>query len=161
VGKWALCLLPAKVVLSGLIFCVKRKMTNKILSILCIDDDESILEIVKLCLDFTSNAVVEICLGGQTGLERIKTIRPDIILLDVMMPDMHGEQVLLDVRQNPDFDETAIIFMTARAQQEEIERYISLGVAGVITKPFEPMSLYREITLLRESWNDRQRAVHI
>lgn len=136
-------------------------MTSKIISILCIDDDESILEIVSLCLELTSDAAIETCLDGRLAIEKAGKMRPDIILLDVMMPDIHGEQVLLELRQNPDLNDTAIIFMTARTQQAELERYISLGVAGVITKPFEPMSLYKDITLLKDSWNERQRSADI
>ena len=71
--------------------------------------------------------------------------RPDVILLDVMMPQMDGPGVLSALRRMEGLGETPVIFMTARAQSGEIDRFKTLGAIGVITKPFDPMTLASQV----------------
>ena len=67
--------------------------------------------------------------------------RPDLILLDVMMPVMDGPATLRRLRENPQTADIPVVFMTARAQTRELDHFKSLGAAGVIVKPFDPMTL--------------------
>ena len=66
---------------------------------------------------------------------------PDVILMDVMMPVMDGPETLSHLRENARTAKIPVVFMTARAQTREVEHFLSLGAAGVITKPFDPMTL--------------------
>jgi len=66
---------------------------------------------------------------------------PSLILLDVMMPLMDGPATLANLRKNPRTADIPILFLTARTQAAEIERFISLGAQGVLSKPFDPMTL--------------------
>ena len=70
---------------------------------------------------------------------------PDLILLDVMMPNMDGPTTLAHLRENPKTANIPVVFMTARAQARELEHFLSLGAAGVIAKPFDPMKLAAEV----------------
>ena len=72
-------------------------------------------------------------------------LRPDVILLDVMMPGMDGPGVLAELKRRPELAQIPVIFITARAQAHELARFVSLGAIGVITKPFDPMTLSIEL----------------
>ena len=71
------------------------------------------------------------------------TWRPDVILLDVMMPGMDGPTTLAGLRQQPELAGVPVVFITARTQVHEIERFLALGAVAIITKPFDPMTLAR------------------
>jgi two-component system OmpR family response regulator len=86
------------------------------------------------------------CASGKEGLSAAMEFKPDLILLDVMMPFMDGPTTLAQLREKPRTATIPVIFMTARAQSREIEHYQALGAAGVIAKPFDPMTL---VTLVR------------
>ena len=87
---------------------------------------------------------------AEEAIAEAEAINPDVILLDVMMPKMDGPTTLTILRQNAALDSIPIILMTARVQQTEIAEYIELGAAGVIPKPFNPMTLATEITKIWE-----------
>jgi len=70
---------------------------------------------------------------------------PELILLDVMMPRMDGPATLAQLRKNPRTSGIPVLFMTARAQTREVEQFIALGAQGVISKPFDPMTLADEV----------------
>lgn len=76
--------------------------------------------------------------------------RPDLILLDVMMPDMDGPAVMARVRDLPAHRETPVVFMTAQMQDKEVARLMALGAAGVVIKPFDPMTLGQQVRTLLE-----------
>jgi CheY-like chemotaxis protein len=85
--------------------------------------------------------VVRDCRSGADGLTVAAEWRPDVILLDVMMPLMDGPSTLRRLREAPQTADIPVVFMTARAQTSDIEHFKSLRTAGVITKPFDPMKL--------------------
>ena len=72
-------------------------------------------------------------------------LRPDVVLLDVMMPHLDGPGTLARIRQRPAHRATPVIFMTARAQPGEVDHYRALGALDVITKPFDPMTLAADV----------------
>lgn len=106
-----------------------------------IDDEPDILEIVAASLSLDPEFEVRGCGSGADGLAAAAEWRPDLILLDVMMPVMDGPATLRRLRDNPQTADIPVVFMTARAQTRELDRFKSLGAAGVIVKPFDPMML--------------------
>ena len=118
--------------------------------VLHVDDEPDIREIAKLALESIGGYVVESCGSGREALEKAPGFAPDIILLDVMMPGMDGPTTFQEFRRIPDLANTPVIFMTAKVQSREIDEYLDLGAAGVITKPFDPVTLCGEIEGL---WN--------
>jgi CheY-like chemotaxis protein len=109
--------------------------------ILHVDDDPDIREIVDMSLGLNPELEVRACGSGAEAIEAAAQWSPALILLDVMMPQMDGPTTLSHLRQNPRTSAIPVLFMTARAQAREIERFISLGAQGVIAKPFDPMTL--------------------
>lgn len=124
-------------------------MSKTLNHILCIDDDEDILEVTKIALETIGGFEVTICNNGTDGIQAAIDLKPDLILIDVMMPDMDGQTVLKKLRQNSEWNDVPLIFMTARVQPEEIQYYLMQGAAGVVAKPFDPMKLSEDI---KEIW---------
>jgi CheY-like chemotaxis protein len=118
--------------------------------ILCVDDEEDILQVARLSLEAVGGLRVSLCRGSGEAVSRAEALRPDLILLDVMMPEMDGPATLQKLRENPATSPMPIVFMTAKAQPAEIRRYLGLGAIGVISKPFDPMKLSAEIRALWE-----------
>jgi CheY-like chemotaxis protein len=112
-----------------------------LIRVLLVEDDPDIQLVASLALADIGGLTVEVCGSGRAALSAASSFEPDLILLDVMMPDMDGIAVLQELRARPDTGLTPVVFMTARAQSHEIARYKALGSLGVITKPFEPATL--------------------
>jgi CheY-like chemotaxis protein len=109
--------------------------------ILLVDDEPDIREIADLSLGLDPEFKTRACASGVDALAVAAQWAPSIILLDVMMPLMDGPTTLAKLRQNPRTAGIPILFLTARTQAEEIAQYISLGAQGVLSKPFDPMTL--------------------
>jgi CheY-like chemotaxis protein/HPt (histidine-containing phosphotransfer) domain-containing protein len=109
--------------------------------ILHVDDEPDIREVAEIALGFDPGFTVRSCESGKDALVAADGWQPDIILLDVMMPVMDGPTTLIRLRDNPGTAGIPVIFMTARAQTRELDRFRSLGAIGVIPKPFDPMTL--------------------
>jgi len=113
--------------------------------VLMVDDDPSIRKIGELCLSKVGKWEVLMASSGQEALQIGPAFNPDVIILDVMMPGMDGPTTFKLLQENAAISKTPVIFMTAKVQTHEIESYSSLGAAGVIGKPFDPMKLPAEI----------------
>ena len=109
--------------------------------VLHIDDEPDILDIVAGSLGLDPEFEVRGCVSGADGLAAAAEWRPNLILLDVMMPVMDGPTTLRHLRENPQTADIPIVFMTARVQTSDLTHFKSLGAAGVISKPFDPMTL--------------------
>jgi CheY-like chemotaxis protein len=109
--------------------------------LLHVDDEPDIREVVEISLALDPIFEMRSCESGRDALSVAADWLPDIILLDVMMPAMDGPATLARLRDNPDTASIPVIFMTARAQTRELDRFRSLGAVGVIAKPFDPMTL--------------------
>jgi len=109
--------------------------------ILHVDDEPDIREVVELSLALNPDFEIRSCGSATEALAIAAEWSPFIILLDVMMPGMDGPTTLAQLRKNPRTADIPVLFMTARAQAREVERFISLGAHGVISKPFDPMTL--------------------
>lgn len=113
--------------------------------ILHVDDEPDIREIVDMSLSLNPDFQVRACGSGAEAIEAAAEWSPELILLDVMMPRMDGPTTLSHLRKNPRTADIPVVFMTARAQSREIEQFIALGAQGVISKPFDPMTLAFEV----------------
>jgi CheY-like chemotaxis protein len=111
------------------------------LRILHVDDEPDIREVVEISLGLDPGLATRSCSSGEDALVAAIEWQPDIILCDVMMPVMDGPATLMRLRENALTASIPVIFMTARAQTRELDRFRSLGALGVIPKPFDPMTL--------------------
>ena len=111
------------------------------LRVMHVDDEPDIREVVEMSLGLDPNMTLRSCSSGTDALAEVGEWVPDLILLDVMMPVMDGPATLARLRETPDAAAIPVVFMTARAQTRELEHFRSLGAAGVIAKPFDPMTL--------------------
>lgn len=116
------------------------------LKLLHVDDEADIREVAAFSLELDPDIDLTSLPSGEEALERLHGgMRPDVILLDVMMPKLDGPGVLKQLRNISGLEQTPVIFMTARVQASERDQYLELGAIGVITKPFDPMSLAGQI----------------
>ena len=116
--------------------------------ILYVEDDPDIRTIANLALSVVGGLTVEVCRSGAEALARAEDFRPDMLVLDVMMPDMDGPETLARLRLLPQTATTPAVFMTAKVQSSEVAHYMSLGALGVISKPFDPMQLAQQLRAL-------------
>ncbi len=113
--------------------------------VLHVDDEPDIRDIVDISLGLSPEFRVRACSSGAEAIAAAAEWSPELILLDVMMPRMDGPTTLLHLRKDPRTAAIPVLFMTARAQSREIEQFIALGAQGVISKPFDPMTLAGEV----------------
>lgn len=114
-------------------------------SVLLIDDEADIRTIGELALSEVGGLEVFLADSGETGLLLAKEKKPDVVLLDVMMPGLDGPSTFERLREDPETASVLVIFMTAKIQKHEVDRYRDLGATGIIAKPFDPMSLADEV----------------
>jgi DNA-binding response OmpR family regulator len=120
--------------------------------IMYVDDETDIQTVVRLSLETIGGFTAKTCHSAENALQCMNDFEPDLFLLDVMMPEMDGPSLLKEIRKIEKFENIPAIFMTAKAQTNEIEMFKSYsGVAGVIVKPFNPVELPNEI---RQLWRN-------
>jgi len=115
------------------------------LKVLYVDDEPDIREVAVMSLELDGALEVRSAGSGREGLALLDQFTPDAIMLDVMMPGMDGPATLEEIRKRPEHADTPVVFITARAQAHEQARFLSFGAVGVITKPFDPMTLAVEL----------------
>lgn len=113
--------------------------------ILIIDDEDDIREVAQVSLEMIGNWAVLTARSGQEGLAKAAAEQPDAILLDVMMPDMDGPTTFQQLRNTLAVCHIPVILMTAKVQASDQRRFASLGVKGVIAKPFDPLTLADQV----------------
>lgn len=109
--------------------------------ILLVEDEVDIQMVAAMALEDLGGFQVEIAGSGGEALAKAQAFRPDLVLLDFMLPDLNGHQILEALRRLPGFEETPVAFMTARAQTMQVAEYRASGALDVITKPFVAMKL--------------------
>ncbi|MBE2259725.1 MAG: response regulator [Rhodobacteraceae bacterium] len=124
-------------------------MSRSLQKILCVEDDADIRTIAKLALEAVGGIAVELAASGEDALRLAGEVHPDLLLLDVMMPGMDGPATLRALHAMPETAELPAIFLTARTQAGDVAALRALGAVGVITKPFDPMTLADQI---RDIW---------
>ncbi|MEH2470373.1 two-component system OmpR family response regulator [Nitrobacteraceae bacterium AZCC 2161] len=117
--------------------------------IMYVDDEPDVRKVAKISLELVGKFELCLCDSGREAIAQVQQFKPDLILLDVMMPEMDGPTTLVALRGIQSVASTPIVFMTAKAQSAEIKRYRDLGAVEVFTKPFQPMQLPNQ---LRELW---------
>ncbi|WP_049723876.1 response regulator [Gilvimarinus polysaccharolyticus] len=114
-------------------------------TILYVEDEPDIRAIVELALQTIGGFTLISCASGKEALAAAGTQIPDLIVLDVMMPEMDGPETLRQLRKMPSMAKIPAIFMTAKVQPDEIIEYRALGALDVIPKPFDPLGLAQRI----------------
>jgi CheY-like chemotaxis protein len=113
--------------------------------VLIIDDEYDIRAVAQLTLKTVGGWEVSSASSGNEGLAKAAEQQPDVILLDVMMPEIDGIETFHALQANPATQSIPVILMTAKVQAAEQRRFAELNVAGIITKPFKAMKLPEEI----------------
>lgn len=123
---------------------------NELRRVLCVEDDPDIRMIIEFSLATVGGYEVCLCPGGHSALAQAPIFRPDIVLLDVMMPDLSGPETLAALRQQLGMKGVPVVFMTAKAMPDEVEELLQYGATGVIVKPFDPVTLPQDIRIYWE-----------
>jgi CheY-like chemotaxis protein len=113
--------------------------------VLVVEDNPDIRTIVRAALEMMGGFEVRACESGAEALEAVAQFGPQLMLLDVMMPDLDGPGVLGRLRERPDTAALPVVFLTAKAAPSEIQRLRALGALDVLTKPFDPMTLHEQV----------------
>jgi CheY-like chemotaxis protein len=117
-------------------------------TILVVDDDDSVREVTQMSLEIVAGWRVLAADGGQAALDLVRSHRPDAVLLDVMMPGMDGPTTLGHLQADPATRDIPVVLLTAKVRAGEREGWGELAVHGVIAKPFDPMTLHRQVAEL-------------
>jgi two-component system response regulator VicR len=113
--------------------------------VVCIEDEREMIDLVKLILGRKGFDLVG-AVGGREGLETVRRLKPDLVLLDLMMPDMDGWEVYQQIKADEELKDTPVIVVTAKAQS--IDKVLGLHIAKVhdyVTKPFSPQELLQSV----------------
>jgi CheY-like chemotaxis protein len=127
-------------------------MDRQLRKILVVDDEADIRQVAKMALAAFGGVEVETASSAEEALAAAHAFRPDLILLDAMMPGVNGLDALKALRRLPPTESTPVVFMTAKVHPSEISAYVDAGALGVIPKPFDPMRLFPKA---RELWERR------
>ena len=114
--------------------------------ILIINDEDDIREVAALSLEATAGWEIVAASSGAEGIRAAAEHKPDAILMDVMMPGMDGPTTFRQMQQNPAISRIPVLLLTAKVQGVDQRRFADLGVAGVLFKPFDPMTLAQQIS---------------
>ncbi|MBN1288527.1 MAG: response regulator [Actinobacteria bacterium] len=117
---------------------------EKVETVLVIDDDPTILNVIRMILETNSYRVQE-ALSGEGGFTAAKEVRPDAILLDIMMPDLDGFELCRRLKLDEECRDIPVIFVTAKTAPEHLRKGLSLGASGFVTKPFTVRKLVGEV----------------
>ncbi len=115
-------------------------------SVLIIDDEDDIREVAALSLEATSDWVIHTAGSGREGIATAAAKQPDAILMDVMMPGMDGPTAFRQMQENTRISHIPVVLLTAKVQGVDQRRFASLGVAGVLFKPFDPITLAAQLS---------------
>jgi two-component system OmpR family response regulator len=129
-------------------------MSRALQHVAYVDDDPDILTIAEIGLATAGGINTTLIHGPQTAMEQLVGAAPDLILLDVMMPGIDGPTLLQAIHRRPPLAKTPVIFMTARVQPRELAQYMALGAIGVISKPFDVMTLADDVRRIWDDWNN-------
>lgn len=125
-------------------------MPDRPLSRICyVEDDEDIQRIVRVSLERIGKMTVEIVSDPTAAIEVIAAFKPDLVMLDWMMPGLDGPTLFRHMKQRPETQSLPVVFITAKASARDLEELKGLGAAGAISKPFSPKDLPEQ---LRAIW---------
>ena len=125
-------------------------MPDRALNKVCyVEDDEDIQRIVRMSLERIGKMTVELVSDPLVAVAAITAFKPDLVMLDWMMPAIDGPTLFRHMRKNPDTSGLPVVFITAKAAQRDMDELLALGAAGAISKPFSPKDLPEQ---LRAIW---------
>jgi CheY-like chemotaxis protein len=120
------------------------------LSRICyVEDDEDIQRIVRMSLERVGKMTVEVVGDPTLAIAAITAFKPDLVMLDWMMPKMDGPTLFREMKQLPETSALPVVFITAKASQHDLDELIRMGAVGAISKPFSPKDLPEQ---LRAIW---------
>ena len=114
-------------------------------AILVVDDEPYMIRLLQHHVERAGYRMIK-AVNGREALEKVESDRPDLIIMDVMMPEMNGLEVLSEIRKAPETSKLPVIIMTANAQRFTKEEAESAGVSAFLTKPFSPTQLMAQIS---------------
>jgi two-component system, OmpR family, response regulator len=117
-------------------------MPERPLNRICyVEDDDDIRRIVRMSLERVGKMTVEVVADPTMAIEAIAAFRPDLVMLDWMMPGLDGPSLFRQMRLRPETNTLPVVFITAKASQAELDELMALGAVGAISKPFSPKEL--------------------
>ncbi len=128
-------------------------------SVLIIDDEDDIREVAALSLEATAGWKILTASSGSEGIEVAVAHQPDAILMDVMMPGVDGPTTYRIMKENPAISHIPVLLLTAKVQGVDKRRFADLGVAAILFKPFDPLTLAEQIAEALH-WSDDDQSVH-
>jgi CheY-like chemotaxis protein len=114
-----------------------------------VEDDEDIQRIVRMSLERVGKMTVDVVGDPTLAIEAMTSFKPDLVMLDWMMPKMDGPTLFREMKQHPETKNLPVVFITAKASARDLESLMAMGAAGTISKPFSPKDLPEQ---LREIW---------
>jgi two-component system, OmpR family, response regulator len=123
--------------------------------ILYVEDEPDIQQVAEVALEMVGGFTLNTCSSGEEAMKEALSFKPELFLLDVMMPGMDGPTTLKALRTQPGLADIPVIFMTAKVQPSEVVELKSLGALEVIAKPFDPMALANQIKQIWQQHYDR------
>ena len=125
-------------------------MPDRPLTRICyVEDDEDIQRIVRMSLERVGKMTVAVVSDPTQALQAFAEFRPDLVMLDWMMPVLDGPALFKQMKLRPETSALPVVFITARASQRDLDELKQLGAAGTISKPFSPKDLPEQ---LRQIW---------
>ncbi len=118
--------------------------------VMAVDDDPVIRGLLEVNLEMEGHDVVT-AVDGQDALDKVRAAAPDLILLDVMMPNVNGWQVADQLKADPSLRHIPVVFLSARAMEADVRKGTELGVDSYVTKPFDPIDLMELVSRLLET----------
>lgn len=126
--------------------------------VLVVDDDPMVTRLVRINLEL-ENFEVEEAWDGRTAMRMMRENRPDLLVLDIMMPQMDGWEILKMIREDDQLQDLPVVVLTAKVQEEEIARGWRMGADGYIVKPFNPVILADSLRKVLESTPEERLAL--
>jgi two-component system, OmpR family, response regulator len=114
-----------------------------------VEDDEDIQRIVRMSLERVGKMTVEVVGDPTLAIDAINAFKPDLVMLDWMMPKLDGVALFRQMQARPETQALPVVFITAKASQRDLDELMKIGAAGTISKPFSPKDLPEQ---LREIW---------
>ncbi|MBS1992513.1 MAG: response regulator [Cyanobacteria bacterium SZAS LIN-3] len=121
-------------------------------TVLLIDDNAEYKKVVAKALESLTSWQILTGSNGQEALQILRLQQPDVILMDVSMPEMDGLEAIEKIRQDRELSDIPIILVTAKVLEEEMEHYATLGLAGIVSKPFDPLELHKRVEEMVSDW---------